>query len=114
MICLVSLGLQPNLKMPVTARRAKREKRGSGGGSPRKYDDSLTGPSDLEVQSRQPPLLGDGGDGDGGGGGGVGSPQCNNESDGCYVAISRESIRLTDTLVLSPRYYYPHIIVYIQ
>jgi hypothetical protein len=29
-------------------------KRGSEGGSPRKYDDdSLTGPSDLEVQSRQ-------------------------------------------------------------
>jgi hypothetical protein len=28
-------------------------KRGSGGGSPRKHDDSLTGPPDLEVQSRQ-------------------------------------------------------------
>jgi hypothetical protein len=26
-------------------------KRGSGGGSPRKYDDLLTGPSDLDVQS---------------------------------------------------------------
>jgi hypothetical protein len=31
----------------VTARRAKRENGGSGGGSPRKYDDSLTGPSDV-------------------------------------------------------------------
>jgi hypothetical protein len=28
-------------------------KRGSGGGSPRKYDDVLTGPSDLDVQSTQ-------------------------------------------------------------
>jgi hypothetical protein len=28
-------------------------KRGSGGGSPRKHDDLLTGASDLDVQSRQ-------------------------------------------------------------
>jgi hypothetical protein len=28
-------------------------KRGSGGGSPRKYDDLLTGRSDLDVQSRE-------------------------------------------------------------
>ena len=28
-------------------------KRGSGGGSPRKRDDLLTGPSDLDFQSRQ-------------------------------------------------------------
>ena len=28
-------------------------KRGSGGGSPRKYDDLLTGPLDLDAQSRQ-------------------------------------------------------------
>jgi hypothetical protein len=33
--------------VPVTARRAKREKRGSRGGSPRKRDDLLTGPSGL-------------------------------------------------------------------
>jgi hypothetical protein len=37
----------------VAARRAKREKRGSGGGSPRKRDDLLTGGSDLDAQSRQ-------------------------------------------------------------
>jgi hypothetical protein len=28
-------------------------KRGSGGGFPRKYDDLLTGPSDLDVHTRQ-------------------------------------------------------------
>ena len=34
----------------MIARRAKRENGGLGGGSPRKLDDLLTGPSDLDAQ----------------------------------------------------------------
>ena len=42
----------------MTARRAKREKRGSGGGSPRKYDDLLTDPSDLDAKKAQTKKVG--------------------------------------------------------
>ena len=44
--CSISDGAVPICSVPSEAR-----KRGSGGGSPRKYDNILTGPSDLGVQS---------------------------------------------------------------